>query len=157
MGTNTHGDSPPTDHVMWGQIGLGDVDRNGIIDLVEHASLPDAIVLDGLEVVLDKGPTLYVRPAIRAEEAGEVKKVILQAADFEVELLGSGGSAGPKKPLDGWSHEVLFDDADTDISALVVGDEVQIRVRGEHVFTGVDFERKALLLDETVVVQVEGP
>jgi hypothetical protein len=53
MGTYPAADA--TDQVAWGEIGYGDLDRDGVIDIFRYAATPAAIAVDGL--------TAHIEPA----------------------------------------------------------------------------------------------
>lgn len=154
MGTNTYGDKPVTDDVCWAEIGLGDVDRNGVIDLVEFASAPDGLLLEGATAVLEgKGPSLHVLPRIRASEGATTRRVYFDAEQFQVELVGTDAVVG----LDAFLHEAVFEGAIMAGLDLQVGGKIGVRVTGKHVFTGEGFARKTLALDQTVEVEIKAP
>ncbi len=153
MGTNTYGTAPITDDVTWAEVGLGDVDRNGVVDLVQFASAPEQLTLAKVGAVLDKGPTLYIRADVGATEAGVERSLYYDGTAFTIELV----AAGESKPSDDYSHTAAFDGAALDKAGVAIGAKVKVRVHGSHTFTGAGFVRKTLSLDQTLDVQVQAP
>ena len=146
MGNNNGAFGPIDDQVMWGELGLGDVDRSGVIDLVEHAAYPDALVPWGVTArYVGTKNTLEVEATVRATEGGQVKKVllggwVLALPDFGVER---------EVLFDGVT---VFDATEIDMEALLAAETVSVRVVATHTFTDAAFVRQTLVLDETVAV-----
>ncbi len=153
MSTNTSGDKPLSDDVAWAEIGLADVDRNGVIDLVERASLPDGLVLQSVHAHIDKGPTLYLTVDLRASEAGVVRKLYFDAEAFDLSLVGTAAHS----KLDDYKVQAQFDGPVLDTIGAKIGGSVKVRIKGSHTFTGAGFKRQTLSLDETLTVSITGP
>lgn len=153
MGTNTYGDGPLSDDVTWAEVGLGDIDRDGVVDLAQFASEPESLQLASLKAVLDKGPTLYLKVEIGALEAGKARALYFDASQVSVALLAAGEAKAP----DAFSHTAAFDGAALAKAGVAVGAKVQVRVTASHVFSGAGFVRKTLTLDTTTEVAVSGP
>lgn len=153
MGTNTSGDSPLGDDVAWAEVGLADINRDGVIDLAQYASQPESLQLASARAWIDKGPALYIRAEIGAQEAGKARALYYDVANVSVELA----DAGEAKTPDSFTHTVGFEGAVLDKVGAAIGSKIKVRVQAKHAFTGAGFTRTSLALDTTVELVVEAP
>ena len=145
MSTNLGAQGTPTDTVMWGQMGLGDWDFNGILDVAEYAYSPEALVLGGAEAEFQFDGVLRVTPVILGAEEGADKKLFTHYPGYMVHLPGHSVS---KEMM---SSGLAFFDADSfDTSVLEVGEALTVRVTGTHTFTDKYFQRQTLALDQSI-------
>ncbi|MCO4764477.1 MAG: hypothetical protein KC502_23410 [Myxococcales bacterium] len=154
MGVNTAGKKPISDDVIWAQVGLGDVDRNGVIDLVEYVSAPDSLTVTAASAVLDKGPTLYVHVTVRGVESGVVRKIYYGGDAFTVDMTGS---ATAPAPLDALQHRAEFGPAAVKAAGIAVGQTTKVTIKGALATMGPGFVPVKLPLDRTLSVVVTAP
>jgi hypothetical protein len=157
------------DTVFWAESGLGDIDRDGVIDALAYARAPDLLVVKELSVEANKNNrSLLVNVRVGAREGG--RSLVVVPREVRVELVGAGASA--VMDIDGHRPGVAPADRDRYATVLRAGDEitgaafddivaakkVKARVRIDHAFTTATFARQTASLDETreLVVPVVG-
>jgi hypothetical protein len=153
------------DAVFWAESGLGDVDRDGMIDALAFSRAPERLVVTDVSVDANKNNrTLLVRVRVGAEEGGAARVVIPR--EVRVELVGAGASTS--MTIDGHRPGVAPGERDRYATSLRAGDEItgaafddlvaakkaRVRVRIDHAYTTPAFERKVVSFDETVDVDV---
>jgi hypothetical protein len=157
------------DTVFWTESGLGDLDRDGVIDALAFSRAPEKLVVKELSVEANKNNrSLLLNVRVGAEEGGA--PLVVVAREVRVELVGAGASTVMN--VDGHRPGVAPADRDRYGTSLRAGDEitgaafddivaaktVKVRVRVDHAFTTATFARQVVSLDETrdVVVPVVG-
>lgn len=148
MGNNLGGLGTPNDGVMWGEIGLDDLDRDGIIDLVQFAAFPEQLRVENISANITYKNTLEVTFSFSALESGLWKRVVVN--NCSVEVIGFGAlkacSENRRKKI------FVFDEYEVDIAALKAKSTIEIRVSATETFTARDWSRKTLTFSETFVV-----
>jgi hypothetical protein len=147
MGNNLGGLGPPEDGVMRGEMGLSDVEGNGIIDIFEFAAYPEALAVSKLEAFLTYKDTLEIHASIGAVEGGRRMRVIVPVFDIDLPDYGLSRELF-------YTNTVVLDGTEIDLSAVRAAGSVKVRVTAVHKFTDRAFARKTLSLDETLVVAV---
>lgn len=122
----------PSDAVFWGQVGLGDVEGSGVIDVFEFPQAPESIVLE--EAVAELGAD---RLAVRADFDPPMARFEVELPDFGVRGLGFAGRA-----------EVFG----LDKTALEQAGQVRVRIRAAYHYTDETWTRQHLSLDEERVL-----
>ncbi|MBI5535848.1 MAG: hypothetical protein HY898_24225 [Deltaproteobacteria bacterium] len=139
---------PAGDGVMWGQLGFGDVDRNGVIDLFEFAQTPEGLDVTKCTARLTQKSTLEVAVELAAIEGGVAKKATILPVTVSLPQV-----AVQKELANG--SVLVFDETEVDLAKLGQMSILQVRVMGSFAFTDASFERVKLILDETLEVPIE--
>jgi hypothetical protein len=153
------------DAAFWAEAGLGDVDRDGMIDALAFSRAPERLVAKEVSVEANKNNrSLLVRVGIGAEEGGA--PLVIIPREVRVDLVGAGAST--VMTVDGHRPGVSPSERDRYGTSLRAGDEVtgavfddivaakkvKVRIRVDHAFTTSTFERHVVSLDETRDVDV---
>jgi hypothetical protein len=123
----------PTDDVAWGEMGYGDVDRNGVVDIVEYAAFPESLHVANLSATRE-GNGVIVRWEVVGREAGVDRHVLVR------DLTANGN---PIATLNRYK------------SLRVTATTPTLRVQATYTFTDRDWVRRTLTLDETLPVPTE--
>ncbi|MFO0747357.1 MAG: hypothetical protein U1F43_17070 [Myxococcota bacterium] len=145
-----------SDDVMWGEVGWGDTDRDGVIDIFEFAAHPDALALRDLHAHL--GPygdppvdALFLSFRVVALEGARELRVPTLFFDFDLPEHGyarswaAGGDVKELVVLAGEIHQ----------SELVARGAVDLHVALRHGTTDADGTHRVLVLDETHTIPLE--
>ncbi|MBI5524777.1 MAG: hypothetical protein HY897_00430 [Deltaproteobacteria bacterium] len=147
MGNNLGGFGPPEDGVMRGEMGLADIDGNGVIDVFEFAVYPEALEIAKLEAYLTYKDTLEIHAAVGAIENGRHMKVIIPS--FSADLPDYGVT---KEFF--YTNTVVLDATEIDLAAVRAAGSLNVHLTAKHKFTDRDFFRQALNLDEARTIPV---
>jgi hypothetical protein len=148
MGNNLGGYGFPTDNVMWGEIGLGDIDRNGVIDLFEFARFPEKIIIKNLKAMLTYKDSLEISFEPYLLENNQLKRGIFDSFLIELpeynavrEIYGDPSTA--------------FDQYEVDINKIREKGKIQIRISTKFKFTNKDFQTIRLDYEDEFNVEVK--
>ncbi len=153
MGNNLGGFGPPEDGVLWAEIGLGDLDRNGVIDGFDVAAHPEALVVAALEAFLTDKRSLEIHLRLGGLEAGGVGRVIVNQLDLALPEFALQRDVYDSRD----TKVVAFDEHEVDLDRLATAPAVAVRVQATLPTTDRNFARKWLTLDETVSVPLVRP
>jgi len=150
MGNNLQPEPYPEDGVIWGQVGFGDVDRDGVIDIAQHAAFPDSIDLADVSATLTKKNTLEVAFRFVGLEGGVAKDVVI--TDFHVTLPVAGYDADTYHPFR--VKRVIFDGTQVDLDALRTAGSLELGVAARHRFTDRTWQGVTRTLDTTRTIPI---
>lgn len=150
MGNNLGGLGEPKDAVMWGEIGLGDIDRNGVIDLAEFAAFPEGLDIENLTANLTYKDSLELSFSFVGFEGNVAKRVVLSNFRLELPEYNTGRDVSDYRRV----KMVVFDSHELDLMTIAQRQKIMVRVSAELSFTDRDWKRKTLKLDKTMTVPV---
>lgn len=152
MGNYLGHDPVPDDGVMWAEIGLGDHNLDGVIDLFEYAHYPSALVIAELTATLNSNKSsVELHVSVGAEENGLVQRVRLKRLTISLPDFALNSVVTSAEP-----DTVVFSLTTEQLNALTTDGEVAIKLSAEHLFTDETFTRTTLNLDKTVTVKLKG-
>lgn len=150
MGNQLSGPPHPGDKVAWGEMGFADLDRNGVIDVVELAAFPESLaVVDVRATITGKG-TIEIGWEFRAVEDGVDKHVIVPRYGIEV----PAAEASLEQSYAGRRKVVVFDETQLDLVAIEQAGVIEVTITATHRFTDRDWARRTLDLNQTLEVPV---
>ncbi len=143
------------DDVLWAEVGLGDNDRDGVIDLHQTAVAPDHLGVGALTAsVFPDRRTLLIRLDLDVRQGGRSRRAFPQRA--AISLVGTGARVSFHRweviSYGGVWEAYLFaprDIPDAVYDAIVRDGRATVRVEAALRSTRDDFSRAALTLDET--------
>jgi len=141
---------PPEDRVTWGEIGLSDLDRDGVVDLASYLDSPDALEIALARAVLTPKGSLELALAIggrQGDRSGRVQVPLLMLELPEHQVTREVREAQ-------WIKPVAFDGNEVDLEAVRQRQRVTVRVRVDLPVTTEDFRREVRTLDATRVLRV---
>ncbi len=149
MGNYLSSPPDPGGGVAWAEMGFGDADQDGVVDIAEFEPFPEALVVREPEAVVTGRNSLEVSLVLRGTAAEREGRVVIDTLSFEVP---GGGLAGQMWPA--WTGGdrmlVAFDGSQVDLDAALAAGVFRMRVSGSLAVTGEDWERRTLVLDEVV-------
>lgn len=143
---------PPEDLVTWGETGLSDLDRDGVVDLASYLGSPEVLELVFLKAALTAKEALEVTLSVGGRQGGRTGRVLVPVLLME---LPESGASREVRDLR-WRKVVAFDGHEVDLEAVGQRGRVTVRVRVELPVTTPDFRREVRVLDVTRVVRVTG-
>jgi hypothetical protein len=153
MGNSLSGPPHPGDRVAWSEMGFGDIDRNGIVDVVELAAFPEELLVLDAEAVITGRRTIEISWEFGAREGDEIKQVLIPhyaidvpAAEAHIEQSGAG-----RRKL------IVLDETQLDLDAVAAAGEIEVIVSGKLSFTDRDWSYRTLVLEETLPVPITVP
>ncbi len=151
MGNNLSEPPLPGDKVAWGELGFGDIDRSGVIDVVELAAFPETLeVANATATIMTKG-TLELRWEYVGLEGGVRKRVVVPGYTIEVPLVGAAIIANNYA---GRWKVVTFDQTQLDLDALAAAGSIDVRIEAIYRFTDRDWTYRTLTFNETLTLPV---
>ena len=135
--------------VAWAEIGMGDMNRDGVIDLFEFARYPSSLTLVKAAGTITGKDTLEVTADIRGEEAGVAKRTLIR--DMLVMLADGSGT----KTLRPGTVAVFEGGKEVDLAAIKASGSIDLRFQASLRFTDAAFRRQTLTLDVTQTVPVK--
>jgi len=150
MGNMLSGPPHPGDEVAWGEMGFGDLDRNGVLDFVETAAFPEGLTVAGLTATLTKKNSIEFRWEFVGVENGVVKRVVIPSYGFVFPAAG----ADVVQFYSGRFKTMAFDGTQVDLEAIRAAGETSISIKATHTFTGRDWQPRVVATDEVIVVPV---
>ena len=150
MGNNLAAPPLPNDKVAWGEMGFADIDRNGIIDVVEFAAFPDSLAVANATATITSKGSLEIRWELVATEGGIVKRVVVP--EYTVTVPAANASFTLYYP--GRWKVVTFDATQVDLDALTLAGSVEVTIAVAYRFTANDWTPKTLHVNETLQLQV---
>jgi hypothetical protein len=150
MGNNFGQHGAPGDAVLWGQCGMGDTNRNGVIDRFEYAIAPESLTVVDCHAKLTQKSTLEVTTHVGAIEGGLARKALM--LPIKVALVET-----PAEKELAYGDTLVFDGSEVDLAALAQKSAVKVRVTGAFAYTDAAFKRVHLDLDSTLDVALEKP
>jgi hypothetical protein len=150
------------DTVAWSEVGLGDVDRDGVIDALAFSHAPERLVLRGVTAeARTRGRSLLLGLRLAAEEQGAT--LVVEPRAVRIDLVDAGVSttltidghrpgiapADRDRFLTGLSAGAGRDLPDDAFDALVAAGKIKLRIRVDHAYTDAQFQRRVVSLDET--------
>jgi hypothetical protein len=150
MGNNFGQQGTPGDGVLWGQAGMGDANRNGVIDRFEYALQPESLTVVDCHAKLTQKNTLEVTTHVGAVEGAIAKKALMMPVKVAL----------PEVPAEkelAYGDTLVFDSTEVDLAALGQKPAVKVRVTGAFSYTDTALKRVHLQLDSTLDVPLEKP
>lgn len=148
MGNYLNSPPVPLDGVAWTDVGLGDHNQSGVIDVYERAWYPEAIAIDEASLIVTEKQSAELTLRLSLVE-GDVHFPIPLAVD-SVSIPEQGLTLGGWYKAGDETVVVTFP-AETEAALLTAG-QLIIDVTREHVFTDALFERVTLSLDQQLIV-----
>ncbi len=154
----TFPDPSATDQVTWAELGWGDVNRDGVIDVFEFAVEPDAIEAHDLQADLTPAtttepPRVTLRWRVVGLEDGQWRRVHLSRFRYELPDLGIWADAA-----DASETKTLTFDASGELWAAVLATgQLSVRLSATHRFTNAAGERVTRTLETVTTVPLTGP
>ena len=147
MGNNLGGFGFPQDKVMWGEIGLSDINRNGVIDLFEFARFPERISVENIRAKLTQKESVEIsfEPYL-VENGRNMKGVFLM---YHLELPEYNQIIDIPEPF------TAFDQYQVDLNKIRETKKIKVRISIDYKYSDKDFKRQNLNFDKTVDVDVE--
>lgn len=147
MGSNLGSYGIPEFAVSWGQISWGDINQNGVIDLFEFATYPDALVAVRHSAKLFPQGYLEVGVEVVAMEGGVEKRAfirdyIVELPDYNVRRTSLPGAV------------LTFGKLQVDLEDIRKKGSLKVRVIATYTYTDQNFKRKELKLSSDKVVTV---
>jgi hypothetical protein len=143
---------PPEDLVTWGEMGLSDLDRDGVVDLASFLPAPDVLEVVRWNAALTAKETLELTLAVGGRQGDRSGRVLVPVLRLE---LPEHGATREVRDLR-WEKVVAFDGYEVDLDAVGRRQRVTVRVRVELPVTTGDFRREVRVLDLTRVLRVTG-
>lgn len=140
----------PGDKVAWAEMGFGDVDRDGVLDVVALAAFPETLTAANLTATLTAKNTVELRWEFVANEDDAVKQVVVP--NFRVRVPAA--NADFEQTYAGRWKTVTFDGNQVDLAALEAAGVIELSLAATYRFTDRDWQPRALKLDETYHVTV---
>lgn len=150
MGNNLGGFGPPEDGVMWGEMGLGDVDQDGVVDLAQVAAFPEALEIETISATLTPKHTLEIAVSFGGRENGVLKRVVVPSFHLELPEFGADRHVLDPRRV----KFVVFDEFEVDLAALAGAEAVEVRLVATLSFTSREWKRVTRTLDRTITVPV---
>ncbi|MCA9519104.1 MAG: hypothetical protein KC635_29415 [Myxococcales bacterium] len=150
MGNDLAAPPLPGDGVLWGQSGFADVDQDGVIDAARFATAPDALRLVAPTAVVTAKGTLELDFGVAAVEGGVDKAVVLRRVRVRVPAASFDADVVDQRP----TKVLVFDGTQLDLDAVRAAGELEVGFEARHRFTGADWERHEVVLDETLTLPV---
>ncbi len=147
MGNNLGGYGFPEDKVTWAEIGLGDIDKNGVIDIFEFAKFPESIEIRDIKANLTYKDTLEISFDPYLLENNNLKKGIFYK--FYIEL-----------PEYNAIREIyadtttVFDQYEVDLNKIREAGKIKIRMVTTYRYSDRDLKNIVLNFDKTFDVNV---
>lgn len=151
MGNNLSAPPLPGDKVAWGELGFGDIDRSGVIDVVELAAFPETLEVANATATITTKNTLELRWEFVGKDGGVSKRVVVPSYTIEVPLVGA--ALFNTYSSSRWKV-VTFDHTQLDLDALEAAGEIAVRIETTYRFTDRDWNYRALPLNDTLVLPV---
>lgn len=151
MGNNLSAPPLPGDKVAWGELGFGDVDRNGVVDVVEFAAFPETLEVANATATITTKNTLEIRWEFVGLDGGVRKRVVIPSYTIEVPLVGAALFNSYSSAR--WKV-VTFDHTQLDLDALEAAGELAVRIETTYRFTDRDWTYRALPMNDTLVLPV---
>lgn len=137
----------PSDAVLWGAVGWGDVDRDGVIDIFQWPLDPVALKAGPLSATLHSDRLAVVAPLVAVEPGGDevtFRVPTLQASLPEHDVVAA--------TLIG--HVLTFKHGKLDLNAIAKAGTVKVRLQLDWSYTRSDGQRVTLSMDQTQTVKV---
>lgn len=141
---------PPEDLVTWAEVGLGDLDRDGVVDLASYLECPDQLSMVVWRASLTAKETLELTLAVGGRQGDRTSRVMVPLLTVE---LPDHGAVREVRDLR-WEKTVAFDGHEVDLDAVRQRGRVTVRVRVDLPVTTADFRREVRVLDLTRVLRV---
>lgn len=147
MGNNLGQIGFPQDRVAWGEIGLSDVNENGVIDIFEFARFPESIVIENIHAKLTQKESLEIsfEPYL-IERGRKMRGVFLM---YHIELPEYNQIIDTPEPF------IAFDQYQVDLKKIRETRKIKVRIVINYKYSDNDFKRKALNFDKTIEIDVE--
>lgn len=136
------------DGVAWAEMGFGDLDNSGVIDIVEFAARPERLAVSGATATLTTKGSIEIRWEFVGLEDGIEKRVVVPKyrfawalANMDVEWQYAGR----------WKTMVI-DQTMVDFEQVRADGAVTVTLGARHTFTGDDWRPVTLELAEPVVI-----
>lgn len=150
MGNQLSSPPLPGDKVAWAEMGFGDVDRNGVLDVVELAAFPEALDAAGLTATITSKDSLELRWEFIAIEGGASRRVVVPSYRIRVPLV----NADFEQHYAGRWKTVTFDGTQLDLAALESAGVLEVGLAASYRFTDRDWQPRVLTFDRTYHVPV---
>lgn len=146
----------PGDKVAWGELGFADVDRSGVLDVVELATFPESLGIAHATAVITKKNTVELRWEFVAREpvapAGPVVDKLVLVPRFHVRVPAAGADFDQQ-----WSGRwktLTYDGTQVDLAALRAAGEIELALTARYGFTDRDWVYRTLTLDESYRIPI---
>lgn len=136
MGDNLGGLGEPEDGVLWGELGFGDLDRDGVVDVVRQAAFPDTLEVADLAAVITAKGSLEITWRFVGREVADVRDVVV--ADLHVAVPAASYEADLWQP--GRVKRLAFDGTQVDLDAVRAAGSVAIAIDAALTFTDRDWQ-----------------
>ncbi|MCA9519561.1 MAG: hypothetical protein KC609_01245 [Myxococcales bacterium] len=150
MGNYLNTNPIPKDGVAWTEVGLGDVDLDGVIDIFTRNMAPDSLVVSAASATVTTKGTIELALSVRSKEGEHLGRVIVDQVQIDLVDFAKSNTTYRDDEI-----MTVFDGSGIDLDALKLAGTLKIRVRTEIYSTDASFERKLLTLDELIDVPVQ--
>lgn len=137
----------PEDKVTWGEIGLGDINQNGIIDLFEFAIFPEKIEIVNLRATLTYKDSLEISFEPVLIEEGRQKQGIFNSYYIELPEYNTA------MEVYGTPY-IAFDQYSIDLNKIRMTKKVKVRIKTQYRYSDKDFMNRLLTFDNTFDLDV---
>ncbi len=138
----------PEDRVTWGELGLADINRNGVIDLFEFARFPEEIVVEDIRAQITRKETVEIGYKLYLLEGGIKKKGIFLSSTIELPEYNV------LQELYNDDTYYSFDKYQVDLDKIREKGSIDIRIRANYKYSDRDFNKRVLSFDKTFTVPV---
>jgi hypothetical protein len=149
MGNYLSSPPDPGGGVAWAEMGYGDADKDGVVDIAAFEPFPESLVVREAEAVVTERNSLEVSLALRGAGADSEGRLVIDALTYEVQGHPLAGQMWPAW-TGGDRLQVVFDGTQVDLAAALAAGVFRMRVAGSLAITGADWERRTLVIDEVV-------
>ncbi len=147
MAANLGGFDFPEDKVTWGEIGLGDIDKNGVIDLFEFAKFPEKIVIRNIKANLTYKDSVEISFEPMLLENNKLKKGIFYSYYIELPEYNAA------MDLYGTPY-IAFDQYSVDLNKIRETKKLKIRIKTQYRYSDAEFRSRLLTFDKTYEIDV---
>lgn len=137
----------PQDKVTWGEIGLGDINSNGIIDLFEFARFPEGIEVDNVRAYLTRKESVEISFDLWLLEEGLKKRGIFLENIIELPEYSIIQDLYQET-------QIAFDKYQVDLERLKQEKRIAVRLKTRYRFSNKDYKNVVLNFDRTFDVPI---
>jgi len=150
MGNLLTGPPHPGDKVAWAEMGFGDTDRNGVLDVAELAAFPESLDVAELTATITTKDSLELRWEFVATEDGATRRVVVPTYRIRVPLV----AADFEQTYAGRWKTITFDHTQLDLAALEAAGVIEVGIGASYRFTDRDWQPRVLTLERDYQVPV---
>ncbi len=147
MGNNLGGYGFPEDKVMWGEIGLSDINQNGIIDLFEFARYPEKIIIENLKANLTYKDSIEISFEPYLLENNQLKRGIFNSYTIELPEYNVIRDIY-------YDPFIAFDQSEIDLNKIKERGKILIKIGTKYRYSDKDFKNRKLSFEELFEVEV---